>query len=153
MSTFLGWPIVSMPHAQAQAWIAWLMGTRGIKGVFSFGDPLAQAPQGTGAGSIAVSGGGQTGYSLLVTGGTGGGCLLPGDWMQIGLRLYRNLSVYNGGSQTLSIFPQVRESPLDKTAVAVLNTTGMFRLKANKRSWSVTTARVYGIQFDIEEAL
>ena len=50
----------AMPHALAQAWIAWLLGLRGIAGVFQIGDPLAAQPQGTGAGAPVVVGSGQT---------------------------------------------------------------------------------------------
>src|SRR6266702_5839374 len=48
---------VSLPpltHAQAQAWIAFLMALRGQANVFQLGDPLAVAPQGSGAGAPTV---------------------------------------------------------------------------------------------------
>ena len=147
---------VQMPpltHKQAQPFIAWLLGVQGMAGVFQLGDPLAVNPQGTGAGSLTVSGGGQTGYTLNVNGGSGSGCLLPGDYIQIGFRLYRNLGTYNGGSAALTIWPQLRESPLNGTGIIVTGTQGLFRLKANQRKWSVTDARVYGVQFEIREAL
>lgn len=147
---------VQMPpltHAHAQDWIAWLMGLKGAAGVFQVGDPLGTAPRGTGAGTIIVSGAGQSGYTLNVSGGSGPGVLLPGDWLQIGYRLYRNLGTYNGGSAALSIWPQIRESPLDSAAIIVRNTQGLFRLKGNQRKWSITEARVYGIQFECREAI
>jgi hypothetical protein len=62
---------VQMPpltHAQAQGFIAWMLGLQGMAGVFQLGDPLARSPRGTGAGSIVVSGANQTGYQLIVTG-------------------------------------------------------------------------------------
>jgi hypothetical protein len=137
----------------ANAWIAFLLGLQGMAGVFQIGDPLASSPQGTGAGTIVVNGASQIGYSLAVSGGTGANCLLPGDFIQIGYRLYRNLSTYNGGAATLSIWPPIRESPLDATAVVTSNTKGLFRLKSNTRGWSINKARHYGISFDIVEAL
>lgn len=148
--------IASMPpltHVQAQSWIAWLMGLRGIAGVFQIGDPLATAPQGTAAGTLVVSGADQTGYVLNVSGGSGSGCLLPGDWIQIGFRLYRNLGTYDGGAAALSIWPNLRESPTDGASLITTNTKGVFCLKSNTRKWSVSEARMYGISFEIREAI
>ncbi len=142
-----------MPHAQAQAWIAWLMGVQGQAGVFQLGDPLARAPlAGTGSGAMAVNGAGQTGYALSVRGWTG--TLSPGDWLQVGYRLYRNLGTASptGGAITVSIWPQIRESPLDGAAITLANTRGLFRLKANARKYSITESRMYGLQFEIREA-
>jgi hypothetical protein len=142
-----------MPHALAQDWIAWLLACQGATGVFEFGDPLGRNPRGTGAGTLTVNGSGQGGYAMSVTGGSGANVLLPGDWIQIGFRLYRNLGTYNGGAAALSIWPQIRESPLHGAAIVTSNTKGLFRLKTNQRRWSVTEARHYGIQFDIREAI
>ena len=142
-----------MVHARACPWVAFLLSAQGQSAVFQFGDPLARVPQGTAAGSIVVNGGGQAGYVLNVSGGTGAGCLLPGDWIQIGYRLYRNLGTYNGGAAALDIWPQIRESPLTASAVVTSNTKGLFRLKSNARKWSINAARHYGISFDIREAI
>jgi hypothetical protein len=144
--------------AQAPAWIAFLMSLRGTLNVFQIGDPLSRAPQGSGAGSPVVNGGAQTGYMLATRGWTAGasGVLLPGDWLQIGYRLYRNLGIANAdgsGAATLSIWPQIRESPADGAALVLNNTQGLFRLKANSRKFSMLTNRTYGLQFDIREAL
>ena len=148
---------VSMPpltHAQAQAWIAWLMGVQGQANVFQLGDPLARAPlAGVGSGTMAVNGAGQTGYTLSVRDWTGE--LSPGDWLQVGYRLYRNLGTVSasGGATPLSIWPQIRESPLDGAAITLVNTQGLFRLKSNARKYSITESRMYGLQFEIREAL
>ena len=152
---------VSLPpltHAQAQAWIAFLMALRGQANVFQLGDPLAVAPQGSGAGATTVNVGAQAGFSLNTKGWTAGasGVLLPGDWLQIGYRLYRNLGTATAdgsGHATLSIWPSLRESPADNDAITLTHTKGLWRLKSNARKWSETQARMYGIQFDIREAL
>src|SRR6266851_4954675 len=107
-----------LTHVQAQAWIAFQMGLRGQANVFQLGDPLAVAPQGSGAGTPLVNAGSQTGFSLNTKGWTPGaaGVLLPGDWLQIGYRAYRNLTPANAdgtGHATLSIWPSLRESPAD----------------------------------------
>ena len=147
-----------LTHVQAQAWIAFLMGLRGQANVFQLGDPLAVAPQGSGAGTPLVNGASQSGFSLNTKGWTAGasGILKPGDWLQVGYRLYRNLGAANAdgsGNATLSIWPSLRESPADGDALILNNTKGLWRLKTNARKWSETAARVYGLQIDIREAL
>jgi hypothetical protein len=159
-ASFIEWS-VSMPaltRAQAPAWIAFLMSTRGTLNVFQMGDPLAMTPQGSASGTPVVNGGSQTGYSLATNGWTAGasGVLLPGDWLQIGYRLYRNLAIANAdgsGHSTLSIWPQIRESPNDGDTIITSNTKGLFRLKANPRKFSMLGNRTYSLQFEIREAL
>jgi hypothetical protein len=84
------------------------------------------------------------------------GVLLPGDWIQIGYRIYRTLAIATAdgtGKLVLSIWPQLRESPADGDIIALNNTRGLWRLAANARKWSVTGSRMYGMEFDIREAL
>jgi hypothetical protein len=147
-----------LTHAQAQPWIASMMGLRGQANVFQIGDPLAVAPQGVGTGTPVVSGSGQSGFSLLTSGWTPGvtGILLPGDWLQIGYRAYRNLLPVNSdgsGNATLSLSWPLRESPSDGDSIILHNVKVLMRLKSNARKWSETAARVYGLQFDCREAL
>ncbi|HEV8189437.1 MAG TPA: hypothetical protein VGP83_16910 [Pyrinomonadaceae bacterium] len=152
---------ISLPpltQKQAQQWIAFLMGLRGQLNVFMWGDPLATAPAGSAAGSPLVSGDGQKGFSLATSGWTANavGVLLPGDWLQIGQRLYRTLLAADAdatGNATISIWPPLRESPVDGAPLILTNTQGLFRLKSNARKWSETEARYYGMQFEIREAL
>ena len=147
-----------MPDNTGRAWVAFLMALRGITNVFQLGDPLGINPLGSAAGAPVVRGGGQTGYALATSGWVPGasGVLLPGDWLQVGFRLYRNLVQVNAdgvGDATLSIWPQLRESPTDGTTVVLHNTQGLWRLKSNSRKWSESDARMYGVQFDIVEAI
>jgi hypothetical protein len=152
---------VSMPALtgpQAQNWIAFLMALHGQANVFQLGDPLAVSPQGSGLGTPLVDGAGQTGYSIALKGWTpsAAGVLLPGDWIQIGYRIYRTMVAADAdgtGNLVLSIWPQLRESPPDSTVVILNNTQGLWRLKENARKWSLTASRTYGMSFDIIEAL
>jgi len=151
---------VSMPtltHSQAQEWIAFLMSLRGQAKIFQLGDPLAVSPRGSGLGTPLVDGAGQKGYSIALKGWTPGavGVLLPGDWIQIGYRIYRSLAIATAdgaGKLVLSIWPQLREPPADGDAVTLNNTKGLWRLKTNERKWSLTESRYYGMQFEIREA-
>src|SRR5712671_2489275 len=152
---------VSMPaltHAQAQEWIAFLMSLRGQAKVFQLGDPLATAPRGSRLGTPLVDGAGQTGYLLATKGWTANavGVLLPGDWIQVGYRIYRTLVIATAdgaGKLVLSIWPQLRESPGDGDSITLNNTKGLWRLATNARKWSVTGSRTYGMQFEIREAI
>ena len=152
---------VSLPpltNQQAQAWIAFMMSLQGQANVFQLGDPIAVAPSGTGAGVPQVNGGNQSGFALQTKGWSPNAAvvLLPGDWLQIGYRLYRNLGIVNadaGGQAPLSIWPQLREPPVDGAPITLTNTKGLWRLKSNARKWSASTARIYGMQFEIREAL
>lgn len=144
----------TLTRAQGPVWAAFLLALQGQANVFQFGDPLLVAPQaGMGSGTMVVNGGGQTGYLLSVTGYAG--TLTAGDWLQIGYRLYRNLTtqVLTGGAQTLSIWPQIRESPANTTAINLVNTQGIWCLKTSMRAWSQTLPKVYGMQFEIREAI
>ena len=153
---------VTMPpltHKQAQAWIAFLLQLGGLRNCFQLGDPLATSPQGAGAGTGSpVTNGASFGYFLATRGWTPSAqnVLLPGDWLQIGYRLYRNLDVVSadaGGSAMIAIWPQLREIPADGTPLILQNTSGLFRLSSNSRSWSMTEAKIYGLNFAVREAL
>ena len=160
---------VSMPpltHVQAQNWIAFMLSLKGTANVFQFGDPLALLPVKGGInGTPVVNGAGQTGRTLATKGwaapltGPFFSVLQPGDWIQIGFRLYRNLTQQfvsdpgGIGLVVLDIWPPLREPPADGDAIIVADTKGLFRLKSNQRKWSITASRLYGLQFEIREAL
>jgi len=135
-----------MANATAQAWIAFLMAAQGIANIFSFGDPVNTGPQNPSASAGSVTGSGQTGFSL-VTSSSG---LTPGDWISLGLRLYRVTSVAGGA---LGIWPNIRESPADGTNLVITNASGLFRLAKNTRSVHMDKHRNHKIVFEIEEAI
>ena len=132
-----------MTDFQARAWIAFFMACRGKLSVFSFGDPKHLTTTGSGG---TVTGSGQTGFTLNCT-ATG---MQPGDWIQIGLRLY---AVTAQGSGNLSIWPPIRESPADGTSIVTSNCTGMFCMKSNVRKYSINDMSIYGFTMEIEEQL
>ena len=148
---------VQMPAMHITAavqWRAWLMSLQGLTNIFQLGDPSHVTPYGTGAGTPVVNGVGQTGFTLSTTGWTGGGnVLMPGDWIQIGYRLYCNLTAVSGPSPTLSIWPQLRESPTSGTAIVTTNTKGVWRMKEAVRRCSISEMRMSGFHFTIREAI
>ena len=146
MRASLSWARQS--NADAMPLLVFLRQTQGIANIFLFGDPKRTAPQNPAAVGGAVSGSGQTGYTLLVTGSSD---LTPGDYFSLGLRLYFVVSVDGG---TLGIWPNLRESPTDGTDLVLVNPQGLFRLTKNQRKFIDDDAlTVAPITFEIEEAL
>lgn len=149
----VSWAFLTAP--QHFGMFAWLAQVQGSSGVFPFGDPYNTAPQNLTATAPAVSGAGQTGYNLTITGGSG---QTAGDWISIpgagsystGSRLYLVTSV---GSGTLGIWPAIRESPPDGQALTIRNCTGMFRLSSNSRKFTQNTDKTWGLTYEIREAL
>lgn len=144
----------AMKRAAASPWIAFLAALNGKSGTFLMGDPLGTAPLGTAGGSPIVSGAGQTGKTLLISGLTG--VLKAGDYFHIGSgttqRLYMNLTDTVGGSPTLDIFPRLRESPANSAPLVLASPQGVFRLAANVDQYTIDTAGFYGISFTVREA-
>lgn len=136
----------AMRTEEARPWKAFLMAARGSLAVFEFGDPLHAAPQNPGATAGAVSGSGQTGYQLVTTSSG----LQPGDWFQVGSRLYGVTSVSGG---TLGVWPNLRESPTNATPLVITNPKGMFRLAGNDRGFRVNIGPEFFFTFEIEEAV
>jgi len=71
-----------MSRATASPWLAFLAALNGRSGTFLLGDPLGTSPLSTAGGAPVVSGAGQTGKQLLISGLTG--TLKAGDYFQIG---------------------------------------------------------------------
>jgi len=81
----------------------------------------------------------------------------PGDYLQLGYRLHvvaGPIGVYPDGSgnATIEVWPSLRDAPTDGEAITLGNTAGLFRLADNKRDWSVTEAKLFGISFKAIEA-
>lgn len=135
-----------MNPQEAAPWEAFLMALRGGVNTFLFGDPLREAPQNPSANAGVVSAAGQTGFTLATTSSG----LKPGDWIQVGQRLYR-VTAASGG--TLGIWPNLRESPAGGTPLVIAAPKGLFRLAGAGQGYQVDTMKQYHFVFEIEEAL
>jgi len=153
-----------MRRVDAENWVAFLLSLKGQVGTFLLGDPNCFAAQGsarTTPGTPLVNGASQTGDTLIIDGlpTSVTGYLLPGDYIQLGsgstAQLYKVLTQVDtsGGGATLDLWPNLRSSPGDNTAVVVANTKGRFRLKDNITQWSINEISSYGITFDCVEAI
>ncbi len=123
----------TMPRDKAAEWQAFLLLLDGGYGTVLFGDVFRPTPLGQALGAPVVNGSGQTGKTLQVRGFQPNKTnqLLPGDWLQLGYRLYRNLRAAHSdenGEAILDIWPRLRTSPFDGDQVILANTAGTFRI-------------------------
>ena len=82
------------------------------------------------------------------------GQLLSGDYLQIGYRLHmccENVNSDSSGNATISIWPSLRESPPNATAINLVNTVGLFKLAKNSRSWHGDFTRLLQISINAVE--
>jgi hypothetical protein len=148
-----------MDRRDAANWIAFLQQLRGSNGVFLLGDTLGAEPLGVATGTPVTAGTNAQGATTLSTiGWTASvtGILLPGDYVQVGYRLYRCLDSVNSdssGNASFNIWPRIREAPPAGTAIITRNTQGMFRLAKNDVSWNQSYLMTYGITFPVREAI
>jgi hypothetical protein len=156
---------VSFPPLDRQSydyWNAFLALCRGQLNVFQMGDPKAQKAKGmvnVNPGTPVVNGANQTGYSLNARGFpvSINRLFLPGDYIQIGYRLYTVDDVVNSdsaGDAVLPVWPPLRDLPADGTAIVTYNCKGLFRLKNNSGNKSSVNVGAYGLSgFAIKEAI
>ena len=138
---------------------AFLLKLRGSAGVFRFGDPFHSLPMGAGRGMplvVEAVAGSQT----LTTRGwqpNHPAQLLPGDYIQLGDRLYRVLDQVasdSTGRAELLVWPNLRETYPAGTTVKTVNPTGLFRLQNPERVFErVAGGERHSTSMDLTEAL
>lgn len=146
----------------AEPWIAFLLSLRGRRGTFLMGDPARINPRGVGTGTPLINGGSQTGSVLITDGWTHSitNIMKAGDYLQWvvsgNYRLHKILANQNSdssGNATFDIWPDLRESPPDNTAITVVNTKGQFRLVNSLADWTENPGTSYTIAFGATEAI
>jgi hypothetical protein len=151
-----------MTTAQSFAWEAFLAELRGQANIFQLGDPRVSGPQGTVNGSplttLASAAGGTGNVAMSTTlgvqGFADGDSLAAGDYVQAGYRLYRVLEStgpITGGQAALTIYPSIRATHGDGTAVVVRNCKGVFRLAGNARQFQSSPGRLTTMSFQAVE--
>lgn len=155
----------AMKREDAEAWVAFLLRLRGQYGTFLLGDPNCVTPRGSAAsapGTPLVAGGSQTGDELNIDGlpVSATGYLKAGDYIQLGSgatatlhKVLEDVDSNASGEATLNIFPSIKSSPSDNSAVTVSNAKGNFRLNSNETMWDINEAAIYGITFGAVEAV
>ncbi len=154
-----------MKRASAADWQAFLIALNGMKGTFLMGDPAGVNPRGSAdatPGTPLVAGASQTGQDLNIDGLPAGanGYLEKGDWIQLGTgintELYMCLTQVNSdsaGEATLTLWPDLRSSPLNNAVIVVEGALGFWRLANNTQEWDVDEAQIYGMSFSCVEAI
>jgi hypothetical protein len=151
-----------MPRAVAVNWIAFLASLQGMQNVFQIGDPLGKIPAGAASGQPVVAAGSglnAVGAVALQTRGWTANIyrqLMPGDYIQVGVRFYQIMAQVNAdpsGNATLAIWPSLRETPADGTAISLVNPVGVFRLSSNKRQWHASPRTLTEIGFTCTEVI
>jgi hypothetical protein len=153
--------VVSLPPlavAAAGAWEAFLDQAQGQNAVFYIGDLLRSTPQGSASGTGVIAGSFQAPYTLTTSGWDANQptLLMPGDWLQVGWRMYRcaDMAASDGaGNSSFAIWPQVRENPAAGTPIVTTNAQGLFRMDTNELKSSESYNRTVGISFPIREAI
>lgn len=149
-------------HDLSAPWVAFLLSLRGQYGTFLMGDPGKPQPRGVATGSPVVDGANQTGERLTVRGFTANvsGILRAGDYIQLGsggsARLHTVLLDADSdstGRVTLDIWPRLRSSPANGSAVITRNPVGVWRLASSDTSWVREPALRVGLRFSAVEAL
>ncbi len=146
-----------MNQTSTDDWTTFLMQMRGMANSVQIGDPMKPGPVGQIYGTpLAASGNIAASQQLLTTGWVANGfrLLLPGDYIQLGYRLHRNLDPVSSdanGNATLNIWPSLREVPTVGEPLVFNNPQGLWRLAQNKRTWSSDYTRLSRISFQIME--
>ncbi len=152
-----------MKRPIAAKWIGFLRSLNGKEGTFLLGDPAGASPQGeVGTSAPLVNGASQTGRTLITDGWDNGitGVILSGDYIQLSSgatsrlhQVVQDADSDGGGNATLEIWPELRESPANSSAIVLLNTKGVFRLAGNTTSTEVDFTSFYGLGFSAQEVL
>lgn len=147
---------------QADEWISMLMACRGRANAIQVGDPLRKFPKGNLTGSLPLVDGSDStknkaGAEQIYLKGFRANTarvITPGDYFQVGYRLYRNLFPVNAdgtGKAVATIWPSLREQPGDGAAVSFNDPRGLFRLATNERMWSADFKRLTAMSFQVVE--
>ena len=152
-------------RAEAEVWISFFMKLYGPYGTFLLGDPNAATPRGsagTTPGTPVVNGPSQTGNERDIDGlpTSVTGYLKAGDYIQLGTgtdtQLYKVLDDVDtnaSGEGTLTVWPDLRTSPTDGSAVTVSNARGLFRLNTSTKDWNIDAAGLYSMSFGVVESV
>lgn len=151
-----------MRRAEAAAWRSALISLKGPIGTFYLSDPLYCSPRGT----LALDGTVGEAATNHVTGTAGDSfitvamgdntkTLLAGDYISVGSgankKLYQVLEDLTGDG-TVEVWPDLR-TDYSSAGFATNSAEGVFRLANNVTSWSIDNAAIYGISFEVVEAI
>lgn len=161
-----GWEInldyPPLEQADAEALISGLLSAlHGSYGTFLAGIPAKSAPSGTWAGTPLVNGSHAARVSSIAMDGfTPGATVKAGDLFQVGSGLTTHLhkvvkdaTADGSGELTLEIWPSLRATLANNTALVTSSPQGIWRLAPGTQvNWSIAGATLYGLSFSAIEA-
>ena len=141
-----------MNRADAEELIGFLI--MAARGTFYFRD-YANGTQRGNMSSNPKLDGAHVANTTTITIDGGSGSWAVGDYIQLGTgsssKLHKITQVNSATSY--EIFPLLRTAYPDNTAIVYSNAVGVFRLGTTTCDWSIDTAKNYGINFSIFEAI
>lgn len=150
-----------LPEAAAGEWTAFISEMNGIQGTALL--PVKRTFQGAASGTVSVDGAAQSGETLTVDGLTPGlaNVFKAGDFISFksdgtdaGTRLHqviRDASADSSGQCTLTIRPELRESPNDDVEVEYTSPKCLVFMTDNAVGWEWDAARNYSISIPFAE--
>lgn len=151
-----------MKRIDAEQWVAWLTSLKGMRGTFLMGDPVGCSARGSVNGTPVISGAGQIGDTLNISGATASqtGWIKAGDYIQLGsassASLHKVLTDANsdgGTNVTMDIWPNINIAKPNGQTVVIENAKGVWRLTSNEANWSISNLAIYGITFGCTQAI
>lgn len=153
-----------LTDAQAQDWIALLLGLNGIEGSLLMGDAGYSGKRGTwayGSPTATINGAHAAGVkTVAIKDMLSGATAKAGDYIQFGSgsgsrlhRVVQDAAASGAGALSIEIWPRLRAALADGDAFVVDSPVGVWRLADNRRSWSVGEAKNYGLSFSVVEDL
>jgi hypothetical protein len=141
-----------MNRADAEELIGFLI--MAARGTFYFRDYANGTQRGNMSGSPQLNGA-HVANTTTLTVDTGSGSWAVGDYIQLGTgsssKLHKITQVNSATSY--EIFPLLRTNYPDDTAIDYTDAVGVFRLGTTTCDWSIDTAKKYGLNFSIFEAI
>ncbi len=149
-----------MELADARIMSAFLLSLKGGIGTFIAGDPYMGAEAaGPVGGTPLVKGAGQTDFELDTDGWTisQSPIIKAGSFIQIGTynlhMVVKDANSNGSGEATLDIWPRIRTSPADNSAVVITAPKCLWRLEDSDVSWSVDKETLYDFSLTAVEAI
>jgi len=141
-----------MNRADAEELIGFLI--MAARGTFYFRD-YANGTQRGNMSSNPQLDGAHVANTTTITIDGGSGSWAVGDYIQLGTGSSSKLHKITKANTATSyeIFPLLRTSYPDNTAIVYSNAVGVFRLGTTTCDWSIDTAKKYGLNFSIFESI
>lgn len=149
-----------LTYAEARQWEAFINSLRGMRGTFTMGNPLNDAPTGTVSALLLNGQATVRSTEILVDGAGANETILAGDYFSIGTGLdqhihqvMQDVTLDGTGAGTIDVEPPLRTTYANNTALDLTYPKGVWRLSANDIGWSIDQASLYGFTIPCIEAL